>query len=426
MEDVEVYDGIGYFSSDVDGGSGRTGVDIVDLSIPFDPERLNRIDTSDCLSSNPTVCAHGKVHTLAVQRFNQGTPQETRYLYTADNETSVVKISDVTDPSNPHLIQSISLPGVSSNVDAHGVAVRNNRLFIASKDPNKTAEGAGDGWVHIYDVSNPTAPVLLKLFQSGTSVNTAMATDDDKTLIVTEERQDGALKFYDISNINSPNDPDNPVLLKTFKAADVCHNGVCITGTFSPSQLHVHGNLLFVPWYDAGLQVFNITNRANPVLVGAYDTWAGTSDTFNGDWGVDLGMGLNRVLVSDRRRGLLVLDASAVVIPGDYTFDMAVNDLDLQLWRANFGSTHGNPHDAPIADGNYNGVVDSADYVIWRKHFGQVQSGAGVGSAVPEPARAALLLIGCAITLLSRHQRQSGLSGSFVLPKDGAVDAPAS
>ena len=98
MEDVEVYDGIGYFSSDVNGSTGRTGVDIVDLSIPFDPIMLSRVDTSDCLSGNPGVCAHGKVHTLSIQRFNANTPSEQRFMYTSDNDTDVVKITECHEP----------------------------------------------------------------------------------------------------------------------------------------------------------------------------------------------------------------------------------------------------------------------------------------------------------------------------------------
>ena len=141
----------------------------------------------------------------------------------------------------------------------------------------------------------------------------------------------------------------------------------------------LHGNLVFLPWYEAGLQVFNISNPASPVMVGAFDTWAGTSTNFNGNWGVDLSLGLNRVLLSDRKRGLIVVDASGVLIPGDYNQDMVVNAADYDVWRAAFGSTRSSVHDAPFADGNYDGVVDVADYVVWRDHLGQVQTGAGSG-----------------------------------------------
>ena len=410
MEDVEVYDGIGYFSSDINGSGARTGVDIVDLSIPFDPVLLSRVDTSDCLSGSPSVCAHGKVHTLSIQRFNPNTPSEQRFMYTSDNETTVVKITDVTNPEAPQLVQSLSL-GLASAIDSHEVAVRNNRLYVASKNPSKTTDAnPGDGWFHIYDVSTPASPVLLKAFQTGTSTHTAMPTDDGKTLIVAEERTNGNVKIYDISNINSPNDPDAPILKATLNETNVCHLGVCLDA-HSPHHVHTHGNLMFIPWYEAGLQVFNISNPAAPVLVGSFDTSVGNLDNFSGNWGVDLSMGLKRVLLSDRARGLIVVDASGVLIPGDYNQDMVVNALDYDVWRAAFGTTRSSVHDAPYADGNYDGVVNAADYVVWRDHFGQVQSGAGAGSlagefAVPEPASAMLLVVGMFLVGSGRRARR--------------------
>jgi hypothetical protein len=49
---------------------------------------------------------------------------------------------------------------------------------------------------------------------------------------------------------------------------------------------------------------------------------------------------------------------------GDYNHDGNVSALDYGTWRANFGATSGT---ALSADGNTNGSVDAADYVIWRK-----------------------------------------------------------
>ena len=46
------------------------------------------------------------------------------------------------------------------------------------------------------------------------------------------------------------------------------------------------------------------------------------------------------------------------------------------------------------ADGNGNGIVDAADYTVWRDHLGQ---SAGAGSfaavAVPEPSSLMLLVV---------------------------------
>lgn len=395
MEDVEVWDGIGYFASDVNGTTGRTGVDIVDLSIPFDPILLSRVDTSDCLVGNPGVCGHGKVHTISIQRINPGTPSEQRFMYTSDNSTSVVKITDVSDPSDPQLVTSLGLPFVNSSVDAHEVVVRNDRLYVASKNPGKTDPGEGDGWVHIYNVTNPLSPVLLKAFEAGTSAHTAMPTDDGKTLIVAEERNNGNVMIFDISMIDQPNDPQNPVLLATLNSSNVCYEGDCIEA-HSPHHVHVHGNLLFLPWYEAGLQVFNIVNPATPVYVGAYDTFPGTASNYSGNWGVDLSHGLDRVLLSDRQRGLIVVDATGVVDPGDYNTDLIVNDEDYDAWVGAYGTTTSGTHNGPLADGNYDEMVDAADYVLWRKFVGA----AGAGSTnVPEPAGFTVLWVAAGLTI---------------------------
>lgn len=399
MEDVEVYDGIGYFGSDVNGSTGRTGVDIVDLSIPFDPIRLSRVDS--------TIGAHDKVHTVSVQLF----PNGDRFLYTSDNETDIVKIVNVTDPSNPSLARSLDI-GAPSLVASHEVIVRNHRLYVASKR-NDTTGLSCCGWTHIYDVADPYNPVLLKAFESGPRTHTALPSEDGNLLVVTEERANGNVHIYDISMINQPNDPDSPVLLSTLNRTNV---GI---SAHSPHHPHLHGNLLFITWYEAGLQVFNITDPRNPIHVGAFDTCragidqacfsSGTSTNFNGNWGVDLSMGLNRVLLSDRSRGLIVVDASGVVPAGDYDQNNSVNEDDYQAWRRTFSATNSGQHIAPLADGNYNGMVDAADYVIWRKNVGTAgvgrQLAGGNSLAVPEPTGTVLWMFGIIIlaTLRSQH-----------------------
>src|SRR5262245_40045903 len=53
-------------------------------------------------------------------------------------------------------------------------------------------------------------------------------------------------------------------------------------------------------------------------------------------------------------------------VVGDYDGNKIVNGLDYNTWRQSFGSTT-----SLAADGNLNGIVDAADYVIYRDHFGQ-------------------------------------------------------
>jgi hypothetical protein len=65
--------------------------------------------------------------------------------------------------------------------------------------------------------------------------------------------------------------------------------------------------------------------------------------------------------------------------PGDYDHDGMVEMTDdYNLWRRNFGST------LPATDGNGDGHVDAADYVVWRKTVGtsgDTGSGSGAGES---------------------------------------------
>ncbi len=90
---------------------------------------------------------------------------------------------------------------------------------------------------------------------------------------------------------------------------------------------------------------------------------------------------------------------------GDYDFNGVVNAADYSVWRSSFGSTTN-----AAADGNGDGKVDMRDYVVWRDTLGQSGGpGAGAGSllnggSVPEPSSILLSLGGC--MFLSRRSRR--------------------
>jgi hypothetical protein len=107
-------------------------------------------------------------------------------------------------------------------------------------------------------------------------------------------------------------------------------------------------------------------------------------------------------------------------LAGDFNKDGVVNAADYVIWRKTVGQTGseyvpgGSPliHNHPPADANHDFLVDGADYASWAGHFGAPGSpGAGAGShirnasaVVPEPATWLLALAG--LSLLPRRENR--------------------
>ena len=130
----------------------------------------------------------------------------------------------------------------------------------------------------------------------------------------------------------------------------------------------------------------------------------------------------------------LNLSVVASAVPGDYSGNGIVDAADYVVWRKGLGTTYTqNDYNVwrahfgsvvPLAgDYNGNGVVDAGDYVVWRKglgttytqadydiwraHFGQT-AGSGLGTianaAVPEPTTSVLLMFAAVGWCLQRRR----------------------
>ena len=78
-------------------------------------------------------------------------------------------------------------------------------------------------------------------------------------------------------------------------------------------------------------------------------------------------------------------------IPGDYNHNGIVDAADYTVWRDSFGQSGIN---LP-ADGDGDGMVGPGDYDKWVANFGNVATIAGSGAAVPEPSMSVLALLAC-------------------------------
>lgn len=84
------------------------------------------------------------------------------------------------------------------------------------------------------------------------------------------------------------------------------------------------------------------------------------------------------------------------LLVGDFNSDGAVDSQDFATWKASFGSVGL----GLAADGNADGRVDAADFTLWRdqhQFFAATYGTTEAAAAVPEPASAALALLGLAL-----------------------------
>ena len=91
-------------------------------------------------------------------------------------------------------------------------------------------------------------------------------------------------------------------------------------------------------------------------------------------------------------------------VPGDYNGNGVVDAADYVLYRKYYGSRTN-----PVADANHDGLVNEVDYQIWRQRYGNpFPPGAGADelfAAVPEPsARVIILIFASAIVSTARRR----------------------
>jgi len=93
------------------------------------------------------------------------------------------------------------------------------------------------------------------------------------------------------------------------------------------------------------------------------------------------------------------------ILPGDYNRNGVVDAADYTVWRDSLGQSGADL----VADGNGDGVINSDDYDVWKSNFSTVAGTGGglaesfsAGQSIPEPAAIILIFL--------------GVPGAFVIP----------
>ena len=88
----------------------------------------------------------------------------------------------------------------------------------------------------------------------------------------------------------------------------------------------------------------------------------------------------------------------ATTVAGDYNKNGMVDAADYVVWRDRLGQTG----PGLAADGDGDGVVDGGDYDVWKLNFGTADG--GLADAIPEPASLCILCSSLLIVLSSRRR----------------------
>lgn len=242
-----------------------------DLGDPGAPELLGTLSPGD-----------DDAHTLALDGND--------HLVVASTAHQRFAVYDLRDPSAPQLLGSWTPPPPALVHDQTWVG---DRLYVAY------AEGLA-----ILDVADPSNPTLLGLSPASSPdpfVHNLAPTGDGRTLAVTEKVVGGGLRLFDVS------DPLAITQVGSF-VTDPSH---------TVHNVDVRENWAFAAWFVDGILALDLSDPANPVEVGRYDTWSGDEDPLPGDdgeptpnvngasnvaaWGAHLA-------VTDSARGLVLLD----------------------------------------------------------------------------------------------------------------------
>ena len=155
-----------------------------------------------------------------------------------------------------------------------------------------------DGFFTVVDVSDKSNPVTLvtKTTPSNFTHNTWIS-DDGQTLVTTDEKSNGYLAAYDVSDLGN--------ITETDRIQSSPGEGVI------PHNVHFKDNFIVTSYYTDGVTIHDVSNPNVMVEVGNYDTSpAFSGDGFNGCWGVYPWLPSGNIIASDVQNGLIILGAS--------------------------------------------------------------------------------------------------------------------
>jgi hypothetical protein len=164
-----------------------------------------------------------------------------RYAYVVNSSSNTLQIFDVSNPSSP-----VSVGTVSTGSFPYGVYVQGRYVYVVNLFSNT---------LQIFDISNPPSPILVGTVSSGSNPQKVYVQGRYAYVV---NNGSNTLQIFDILN------PSSPVSV-----------GTVSTGSF-PNNVYVQGIFAYVVNDTSSntLQIFNVSNPSSPVSVGTVSTGA--------------------------------------------------------------------------------------------------------------------------------------------------------
>ncbi|MEP7263770.1 MAG: choice-of-anchor B family protein [Bacteroidota bacterium] len=277
--EIKTYQHYAYMVSD---DSSPNSLQIVDLS--YLPDSVHVVyDDNTLFSRSHTIYIEGdKLYGGTVNGGSVG--------------NSSMAVFSLANPELPVLLRSLnsdfSIPGGS----VHDMFVKGDTIYASC--------GYSGLYIFSLGANNHFQYInsLITYIDQGYNHSSALDVSGTK-LYFTDEVPDGMdVKVLDVTDLT------NLTVVNNFHSNDLA----------TPHNPFVKGNLLYIAYYQDGLQVYDISNPSSPVLAGYFDTYyqnpTGTypSPAYAGAWGCYPWLPSGNILVSDMQNGLFVLDASAI------------------------------------------------------------------------------------------------------------------
>ena len=208
--------------------------------------------------------------------------------------------------------------------------------------------------IHAIDVSDKSNPELIISWGGIPSSHACWVSDDGNTLFYASETSYGHVISWDVSNLSNINYLDE--WYPEFGEEWSVHN------------IFYKNGFIFASHYAFGLQIIDVRNPYEMETAGFFDTYPYSgAGLFDGAWGAYPYFNSNRIIVSDRSKGLFILEFTEEnwtnpFQMGDINTDSEVDILDvIMIVSYIIDDMSLNESEQFVADMNMDGIINILD-----------------------------------------------------------------